>query len=116
MDIDRLIKLYEARDLILQDKIKIEKLLKLYVKEKEQQWKKVFDLRAKPYENVETHETRITIFSVEHLEETWDEFFKRKLSEDYVFSTYKERISYREVALTRIEYEIDKKLEEFKSY
>lgn len=115
MDVDRLLKLYEVRDFILQDKTKIEKLLESYVKEKEQHWREVFDRKARVYKNAENQVVRETVFSVEYLDETWEEYFKRKLSEDYAFSACKERISYREKALTKIEYEIDKELEEWTS-
>lgn len=113
MSISNLTELYKARDFILQDKTKIEKLLELYVKEKEQHWKKVFDSKARVYKNAENQEIRATVFSIEYHDETWEEFFERKLSEDDVFLAYKERIFYREKALTKIEYKIDKELEKW---
>ena len=111
MDVDRLLKLYKVRELIFEDKLEYQKLLDQYIKEREKELQKVFDSRATPHKNPMTQIVRVTIFTVEHLDETWEEYFQRKLSEDETVQKYRKYINVREIKLVNINAEIEVILE-----
>ena len=108
MDLDKLLKLYKARDLILQDKEELENTLSLVITVKEKEYRDYFDKNSAWYTDVILGSSTHYIVNPKTNEREYrDAFIERKLSEDTKILNLEKRISYRENFLKKIDDKID---------